>query len=308
MSDEQCPAEQCLSPSHTSHASPDEWEGPSKPRKPKSNRRRRATMACRGCRLRKVRCDVAEHGIPCCNCKLDKKECMVPERRKKRYDVNPLYHPITPIASISGDWLPPLERPGVDHVLQFTRNQHLNSQFSATRNAGHNGDCYPGSFPAQKRSFPTPEDPELSRWLNMMPPHIVEKFQLYFQNAEEGGRGKERSTWEPEPTTLSRVQQAMDILQDVMNISKSTHSGEELLSPPPDSMFKPRTSSETDDNLSLGTPGFKIATSYPPSDISITENDSDDWNDELMAELFCTHMGQEPVSGVAVLEQYVDNE
>ncbi|OBT54957.1 hypothetical protein VE04_03478 [Pseudogymnoascus sp. 24MN13] len=182
------------------------------------------------------------------------------------------------------------------------------TQFSATKNAGHNGDCYPGSFPAQTPSFPTPEDPELSRWLNMMPPHIVEKFRLYFQNTEEGGRGKERSTWEPEPTTLSRVQQAMDILQDVMNISKSTHSGEELLSPPPDSMFKPRTGSETDDNLSLDTPGFKIATSYPPSDISATENDSDDWNDELMAELFCTHMGQEPVTGVASLEGYVDNE
>ncbi|OBT39200.1 hypothetical protein VE00_10156 [Pseudogymnoascus sp. WSF 3629] len=274
-------------------------------------------MACRGCRLRKVRCDVAEHGIPCCNCKLDKKECMVPERRKKRYDVNPIYHPVAPIASISGDWLPPLETPAANHVLQFIRNQHLNSQsqtdgqtqFSATRNAGHNGGCYPGSFPAQEPSFPTPEDPELSRWLNMMPPHILEKFRLYFQNADEGGRGEEQSTWKPEPTTLSRVQQAMDILQDVITISKSAHSGEGLLSPPPDNMFKPRTgSSEMDDDLSFGTPGFNIATSYPPSDISTPENVRDDWNEELMAELFCTHMGQEPVSGVASLERCVDNE
>ncbi|OBT85790.1 hypothetical protein VE02_05825 [Pseudogymnoascus sp. 03VT05] len=218
--------------------------------------------------------------------------------------------------SISGDSLPSLESLGANHTLQFIRNQHLNSQsqinsqtqFSATRNAGHKRDCYPGSFPAQKPSFPIIEDPELSRWLNMMPPHIVEKFRLYFQNAEEGGRGMERSICKLEPTTLSRVQQAMEILQDVMTISKSTHSGEELLSPPPDSMFKPRTGSEMDDNLSLGTPGFKIATSYPPSDISTTENDTDDWNDELMAELFCTHMGQEPILEVAGLERYVDNE
>lgn len=305
MGDDQCPTERCLSPSHTPDSSPDERAKPCKPRKLKSRGRRRATIACRGCRSRKVRCDAADHGIPCCNCKLDEEECIIPERRKKRYEINPLYHPLAPIASISSDRLPPLERPGANHLLQFIRNQHLHSQsqidgqtqFSATRNAGGNGDWYLGSFPAQKPSPPTPEDPELSLWLDMMPSHTIEKFRLYFQNADEGRGGVERSTLKPDPTTLSRVQQAMDILQDVMINFKSTHPGEELLSPPPDSMFQPRTGrgSETDDNFSINTPGFKIATSYPPSDISTTENDSDDWNEELMAELFCTPMVQEPI-------------
>lgn len=271
-------------------------------------------MACRGCRLRKVRCDVAEHGIPCCNCKLDKKECMIPERRKKRYDVNPIYNPAAPISSISSDWLSPLERPAVNHLLQFIRNQHLHSQsqindqtqFSATSNMGYTESGQLASSPMQKLSTTTPEDPELSRWLDMMPSHIIEKFRLYFQNADEGRKGVERRTWKLETTTLTRVQQAVDILQDAVAIFKSTQPGEELLSPPPDSMFQPGTDdavdggSEADGNLSLGTPGFKIATSYPPSDISTIEgNDSDGWNEELMAELFYTHMGQGPISSVA---------
>ncbi|OBT61022.1 hypothetical protein VE03_09619 [Pseudogymnoascus sp. 23342-1-I1] len=272
-------------------------------------------MACRGCRSRKVRCDVAEHGVPCCNCKLDKKECLIPERRKKQYDVNPLYHPLGPISSISSDWPPQLERPGANHLLEFIRHQHLNlpspidgqAQFAATRHADHDGNWHLGSLPAKKPSFPMPEDPELSRWLKMMPPHIVEKFRLHFQNTGESGRGVERGTLKPDSTTLSRVQQAMDTLQDVMTIFKSTNPGEELLSPPPDSIFQAGTG-EADDNSSLGYGGFKIATSYPLSDTPTTENDCDDWDEELMAELFYTHMGQEPVSGTANLKPYVDSQ
>lgn len=315
MGDEQSPTERCLSPSHTPGSSPDEEARPSTPRKPKSHGRRRAAMACRGCRLRKVRCDVAEHGIPCCNCKLDKKECLIPERRKKRYDANPIYHPYDPIASNSCDWPPQSERPGANQLLQFIRSQHLNSQsqidgqtqFSATRHGGHDGNCHLGSFPAKKPSFPMPEDPELSRWLEMMPPHIVEKFRLHFQNMGESGGGIERGALKPDPTTLSRVQQAMDTLQDLMTIFKSTQPDEELLSPPPDSMFQTGTG-ETDGNLPLGYPGFTIATSYPLPDTPTTENDSDDWDEELMAELFCTHMVQEPVSGAADLKPYVDSQ
>lgn len=242
---------------------------------------------------------MAEHGIPCCNCKMDKKECLLPERRKMRYETSPLYHPLAPIASISCDWPPPLERPGANHLLQFIRNQNLNSQsqingqtqFSATRHRGHDGKCHLESFPAKKPSFLMSEDPELARWLEMMPTHIVEKFRLHFQNTGESGSGIERGALKPDPTTLSRVQQAMDTLQDLMTIFKSPHPDEELLSPPPDSMFQTGTG-ETDENLSFGYQGFEVATSYPLPDTPTTGNDSDDWDEELMAELFCTHMGR----------------
>ncbi|KFY96235.1 hypothetical protein V498_02792 [Pseudogymnoascus sp. VKM F-4517 (FW-2822)] len=284
MGDEQSPTERSLSPSHTPGSSPDEEARPSTPRKPKSHGRRRAAMACRGFYS----------------------ESASKLTVSNRYD---------PIASISCDWPPQSERPGANQLLQFIRNQHLNSQsqidgqtqFSATRHGGHDGNCHLGSFPAKKPSFPMPEDPELSRWLEMMPPHIVEKFRLHFQNMGESGGGIERGALKPDPTTLSRVQQAMDTLQDLMTIFKSTQPDEELLSPPPDSMFQAGTG-ETDGNLPLGYQGFTIATSYPLPDTPTTENDSDDWDEELMAELFCTHMVQEPVSGAADLKPYVDSQ
>lgn len=315
MSDQENPTEECLSPLPMPHTSPVEPTRPSTPRKPKSNGRRRATMACRSCRSRKVRCDVAEHGVPCCNCKLDNKECTVPERRKKRYEVNPICNPFSPIASISGDWLSALERPGANHILQFIRNQNLKSQsqidgqtqFSATRDTACNWNWNLGLSPTQRPSVPMPEDPELSRWLDMMPSHIIEKFRIYFQNADEDRRDVERRIWKPEPTILTGVQQAMDILQNVMTNFKPTHPSDELLSPPPDSMFEPGMGdvvdgvSEVDDNLSPGTPGFNIAASCTSSEISATDNDGNEWNEELMTELFYTYVGRS-ISGVADLD------
>ncbi|KAG8665128.1 uncharacterized protein FPOAC1_013106 [Fusarium poae] len=48
--------------------------------------KRRARIACRPCRVRKVRCDVALHGTPCINCKLDDRECTIsPNARKLSY-------------------------------------------------------------------------------------------------------------------------------------------------------------------------------------------------------------------------------
>jgi hypothetical protein len=44
--------------------------------------RRRAEKACQCCRLRKVRCNVLEHGVPCYNCKSDQVKCVVLDRRR----------------------------------------------------------------------------------------------------------------------------------------------------------------------------------------------------------------------------------
>ena len=34
--------------------------------------------------LRKVRCNVVEHGAPCTNCRLDEVECIVSESKRKK--------------------------------------------------------------------------------------------------------------------------------------------------------------------------------------------------------------------------------
>ncbi|OBT71133.1 hypothetical protein VF21_09554 [Pseudogymnoascus sp. 05NY08] len=46
--------------------------------------KRRATKACQSCRLRKVRCNVQAHGIPCLNCSMDDVNCVISAQRRKR--------------------------------------------------------------------------------------------------------------------------------------------------------------------------------------------------------------------------------
>lgn len=52
--------------------------------KPSRKPRVRAGHACLACRARKVRCNVAIHGAPCVNCRIDNKECAtVPSDKRK---------------------------------------------------------------------------------------------------------------------------------------------------------------------------------------------------------------------------------
>jgi len=48
------------------------------------NVKRRASQACQSCRARKVRCDVAKHGVPCIHCRMDEIECIVGESKRKK--------------------------------------------------------------------------------------------------------------------------------------------------------------------------------------------------------------------------------
>ncbi|TPX13018.1 uncharacterized protein E0L32_006663 [Thyridium curvatum] len=45
--------------------------------------KKRSARACLSCRARKVRCNVALHGAPCTNCRLDEVECVVKPRTRK---------------------------------------------------------------------------------------------------------------------------------------------------------------------------------------------------------------------------------
>lgn len=50
----------------------------------KNQKRLRAGHACLHCRARKVRCNVAIHGAPCTNCRLDQHDCTtIPSRKIK---------------------------------------------------------------------------------------------------------------------------------------------------------------------------------------------------------------------------------
>ncbi|EFX06482.1 c6 zinc finger domain containing protein [Grosmannia clavigera kw1407] len=53
-------------------------------KRPGRARGQRAKRACLACRVRKIRCDVTVHGIPCLNCKLDSEDCIVKPRAGKR--------------------------------------------------------------------------------------------------------------------------------------------------------------------------------------------------------------------------------
>lgn len=59
-------------------------EGNAKVKKPSRNVKRRASQACQGCRARKIRCDVAKHGVPCVHCKLDNVECIMGENKRRK--------------------------------------------------------------------------------------------------------------------------------------------------------------------------------------------------------------------------------
>lgn len=52
---------------------------------PRKSVKRRAGKACQYCHVRKVRCSVIENGAPCTNCRLDEVECVVSERKRKKY-------------------------------------------------------------------------------------------------------------------------------------------------------------------------------------------------------------------------------
>lgn len=50
---------------------------------------RRAGKACLTCRMRKVKCDVEEHGQPCSNCLTDSVFCRIQPSKRGRYVANP---------------------------------------------------------------------------------------------------------------------------------------------------------------------------------------------------------------------------
>ncbi|OQV04248.1 Fungal specific transcription factor domain-containing protein isoform 2 [Cladophialophora immunda] len=94
-------------------------------------RRKRSLVACKLCRERKVRCNVAQSGIPCHNCVETLAECTIPARKSRRKRHTPVHSPAIPLDS----------SPSVE-----------------VSNDPKSPPPFPGpSFPAHKASFPASE-------------------------------------------------------------------------------------------------------------------------------------------------------
>jgi hypothetical protein len=69
-------------------AAPGAHAGPGTSSEPTAGPRQariRSRVACQACNRRKVRCDVAQAGLPCSNCKHESGACTVLPRKKHRY-------------------------------------------------------------------------------------------------------------------------------------------------------------------------------------------------------------------------------
>ncbi|PGH11456.1 hypothetical protein AJ80_07136 [Polytolypa hystricis UAMH7299] len=168
--------------------------------------RKRAAKACQSCRSRKVRCSVSDHGVPCYNCKLDGLECVVPERKRPSRTVKKERSLVTigsqafrldkPQPSSScADWSSQTAQ-GVSQVGDFDRENPRRVNYDTEMPS------MPTSSPTQEStdvaeelSFPEdsrtegfnlpPCEPELARWLGVMPSRVVDKMFNYLTAVHE---------------------------------------------------------------------------------------------------------------------------
>ena len=78
--------------------------------------KRRALRACAVCRQRKVRCDMAENGLPCTNCRLDDEVCKVAQnKRRLRNSEND--RPLLPRSENTFSLQPGVISPNVNQLL-----------------------------------------------------------------------------------------------------------------------------------------------------------------------------------------------
>ena len=75
--------------------------------------RKRASHVCQQCRLRKVKCNLAETGLPCQNCQIDGSECITPvSRRSRKYRLQKEQHHNLPTSQAR--LLPQTQNPAFD--------------------------------------------------------------------------------------------------------------------------------------------------------------------------------------------------
>lgn len=176
-------------------------------------RRKRAAIACVACRRRKVRCDVAEHGLPCCNCELDQTECKVQTTRRKRFkpcyrqigspSKDPNYMPPTPVQSIT--------TPSSDETPDFSTQQTNLNQMSEPDING-----LVETSPPTSDDFNGPEEPDWQRRLNSLPLGDITKLEVPFDSMH--CLNCSTQCYQKFNDVLDGIRKAVDLLYETMAI------------------------------------------------------------------------------------------
>lgn len=188
---------------------------PSTKQKIRGLRRKRAAIACVACRKRKVRCDVAEHGLPCCNCELDQTECNIQTSRRKRFEPcyrqagsssrYPNHIPPTPVQSIS-------TTPSGDEMSDSSMQQAYLNRTNESENNGHIE-----TSPYTSDDLDGPNDSEWLRWLNPLPPGDITRFEMPFDNMRCSNCSAH--CYRKFNDVLDGIRNAVDLLYEAMAIS-----------------------------------------------------------------------------------------
>ncbi|KAL6694291.1 hypothetical protein J3F84DRAFT_379059 [Trichoderma pleuroticola] len=193
-------------------------------------RRKRAAIACVACRRRKVRCDVAEHGLPCCNCELDQTECKVQTTRRKRFKPcyrqigspkDPNYMPPTPVQSIT--------TPSSDEMPNFSAQQ---TYLDPTSEHDINGLLE--TSPCTSDEFNGPEELDWQRRLSSLPLGDITKLEVPFGNMH--CLNCSTQCYQKFNDVLDGIRKAVDLLYEAMAIPAQIMKNSQETIPPASSL------------------------------------------------------------------------
>lgn len=190
-------------------------------------RRKRAAIACVACRRRKVRCDVAEHGLPCCNCELDQTECNVQTTRRKRF--KPCYRQIGS-PSKDANYMPSTQlhsiaTPSSDEMSNSSAQQPCLGQTNE-----HEINGFIETSPSTSDDFNGPEDPDWQRQLYSLPLGDITKLEMPFDNMHCFNCSTQ--CYQKFNDVLDGLRKAVDLLYEAMAISVHiTKNSQETIPP-----------------------------------------------------------------------------
>ncbi|KAL7782906.1 hypothetical protein V8C43DRAFT_326642 [Trichoderma afarasin] len=190
-------------------------------------RRKRAAIACVACRRRKVRCDVAEHGLPCCNCELDQTECNVQTTRRKRF--KPCYRQIgSPSKDTNHMPFTPLQHIATPSSDEMSNSSAQQPRLSQTNEHEING--FIETSPSTSDDFNGHEDPDWQRQLNALPLGDITKLGIPFDNMHCFNCSTQ--CYQKFNDVLDGIRKAVDLLYEAMAISgQITKNSRETIPP-----------------------------------------------------------------------------
>ncbi|KAL7911464.1 hypothetical protein GGI35DRAFT_442871 [Trichoderma velutinum] len=190
-------------------------------------RRKRAAIACVACRRRKVRCDVAEHGLPCCNCELDQTECNIQTTRRKRF--KPCYRQIDSPSKYSNQIpiTPPQSSttPLSDKMPNFPAQQACLKQTNEPENTG-----LTETSPCTTDDLDGFDDMDWQRRLSFLPPGDFTKFEMPFDSMH--CLNCSTQCYQKFNDVLDGIRNAVDLLYEAMAIPAQIMKNSQETRPP----------------------------------------------------------------------------